>query len=80
MNVFCSIFSQSNVQTIVNIAGSDPHDSHGSRCGRHDRDVLGLRGDGPGNLELWRQFTHHNVPADTFQQQVKRACEELKKK
>lgn len=38
--------------------------SHGPRGGGDDGDVLGLHGDGPGDVEVGGQLPHHHVPAE----------------
>lgn len=38
--------------------------SHGPRGGGDDGDVLGLHGDGPGDVEVGGQLPHHHVPVE----------------
>lgn len=40
------------------------YDSHGPWSGGNNGDVLSLSRDGPGDLKLWSQLTHHDVPGE----------------
>lgn len=45
-------------------AGSCSGYLHGPGGGGDDGDVLGLHGDGPGDVEVGGQLPHHHVPAE----------------